>query len=323
MAYGSLKVDQLQTSTQTVSIDALAPKASPALTGTPTAPTAAADTNTTQLATTAYVVGQAYAKLASPSLTGTPTAPTASADTSTTQIATTAYVVGQAYAKLASPTLTGTPAAPTAATDTSTTQIATTAFVTGQAAGTSPVMAGTAAVGTSVKFARADHVHPSDTSKANLASPALTGTPTAPTAVADTNTTQIATTAYVVGQAYAKLASPALTGTPTAPTAAVDTSTTQIATTAYVVGQGYAKTAAPVFTSSITLNAQAPIRFADSDGSHWVAFRAPATVAANVTWTLPAADGAANQVLRTDGAGNLSFYTLASAASIGVCIALG
>ena len=33
--------------------------------------------------------------------------------------------------------------------------------------------------------------------KANLASPALTGTPTAPTAAADTNTTQVATTAYV------------------------------------------------------------------------------------------------------------------------------
>ena len=35
--------------------------------------------------------------------------------------------------------------------------------------------------------------------KANLASPALTGTPTAPTATAGTNTTQIATTAFVTG----------------------------------------------------------------------------------------------------------------------------
>lgn len=40
---------------------------------------------------------------------------------------------------------------------------------------------------------------------------------------------------------YATLASPAFTGTPTAPTAAADTNTTQIATTAYVVGQGYLK----------------------------------------------------------------------------------
>ena len=69
-----------------------APLASPALTGSPTAPTAAVDTNTTQVATTAYVVGQGYAKLASPALTGTPTAPTASGGTNTTQIATTAFV---------------------------------------------------------------------------------------------------------------------------------------------------------------------------------------------------------------------------------------
>lgn len=58
-------------------------------------------------------------------------------------------------------------------------------------------MNGTAAVGTSKKCARADHVHPKDTSKANLASPTFTGTPKAPTAASGTNTTQIATTAFV------------------------------------------------------------------------------------------------------------------------------
>jgi hypothetical protein len=42
---------------------------------------------------------------------------------------------------------------------------------------------------------------------------------------------------------YAPLADPTLTGVPAAPTAAVDTNTTQIATTAYVVGQGYLKSA--------------------------------------------------------------------------------
>ena len=47
---------------------------------------------------------------------------------------------------------------------------------------------------------------------------------------------------------YAPLASPALTGTPSAPTAAVDTSTTQLATTAYVVGQGYLKSSAAAST---------------------------------------------------------------------------
>jgi hypothetical protein len=72
--------------------------------------------------------------------------------------------------------------------------------------------------------------------KAPLASPTLTGTPAAPTATAGTNTTQLATTAFVTTAAAAKanLASPTLTGTPAAPTATVGTSTTQLATTAFV-----------------------------------------------------------------------------------------
>jgi hypothetical protein len=69
---------------------------------------------------------------------------------------------------------------------------------------------GVADVGTGVKWAREDHVHPTDTSRADaaattaalalkapLASPALTGTPTAPTPSAGDNSTTIATTAYV------------------------------------------------------------------------------------------------------------------------------
>lgn len=56
------------------------------------------------------------------------------------------------------------------------------------------------------------------TSYAPLASPALTGVPTAPTAAALTNTTQLATTAFATtaNALKANLASPALTGTPTA-----------------------------------------------------------------------------------------------------------
>ena len=49
-----------------------APKASPTLTGTPLSTTAAADTNTTQIATTAYVVGQGYLKSATASSTYAP-----------------------------------------------------------------------------------------------------------------------------------------------------------------------------------------------------------------------------------------------------------
>lgn len=62
---------------------------------------------------------------------------------------------------------------------------------------TTPKMDGTAAVGSELAFARGDHVHPIDTSRAPLASPTFTGTPNAPTASSGTNTTQIATCAFV------------------------------------------------------------------------------------------------------------------------------
>ncbi|WP_201008177.1 hypothetical protein [Paenibacillus glycanilyticus] len=100
-------------------------------------------------------------------------------------------------APLASPALTGTPTAPTAVADTSSSQLATTAFVLGQAGSTTPTMNGTAAAGSTAKYARADHVHPTDTTRASLASPAFTGTPTAPTAAPGSNSKQMATTEYV------------------------------------------------------------------------------------------------------------------------------
>jgi hypothetical protein len=59
-------------------------------------------------------------------------------------------------------------------------------------------MDGTATVGTGTTVARADHIHPIDTSRAPIDSPALTGTPTAPTAPVGTSNTQLATTAFVV-----------------------------------------------------------------------------------------------------------------------------
>lgn len=99
--------------------------------------------------------------------------------------------------------LTGVPTAPTAAVDTNTTQIATTAMVLAQAASATPLMDGSATVGTSTRFSRGDHIHPSDTSRAPLASPTLTGVPTAPTAAPATNTTQLATTAFVIANSAA------------------------------------------------------------------------------------------------------------------------
>jgi len=76
--------------------------------------------------------------------------------------------------------ISGTVTAPKAALNTNTTQLATTSFVVGQASTTTPINSSTAAIGTSLTYARSDHNHGDDTSKANLASPTFTGTVTTP-----------------------------------------------------------------------------------------------------------------------------------------------
>lgn len=142
--------------------------------------------STTGYATIAYVDAASAtaaaatalkANIASPTFTGVPAAPTAAPATNTTQLATTAYADAIAALKsnIASPTFTGTPAAPTAAVDTNTAQLATTAMVLAQAASATPLIDGAAAVGTSTRFARGDHVHPTDTTRAPVASPTFTG----------------------------------------------------------------------------------------------------------------------------------------------------
>ena len=107
----------------------------------------------------------------------------------------------------------------------------------------------------------------------------------------------------------AALASPTFTGTPLAPTASAGTNTTQIATTAFVVSS-YLPLAGGTVTGNVTLNAQSDIRFADADSSNYVALQAPATVASNLTLTLPAADGSSGQALTTNGSGTLAFATI-------------
>lgn len=48
---------------------------------------------------------------------------------------------------------------------------------------------------------------------------------------------------------------------------------------------------------------------ATANGSNYVAIQAPASLAANVTYTLPTADGTSGQVLTTNGSGTLSWAT--------------
>lgn len=151
------------------------------------------------------VAAASKADIDSPTFTGTPAAPTAAPGTNTTQLATTAFVaaLGALKANLASPAFTGVPTAPTAVNGTNTTQLATCAFVQSQIAllvASSPAALDTlnelaAALGNDANFSTT--VTNALAAKAPLASPTFTGTPAAPTAAPGTNTTQLATTAFV------------------------------------------------------------------------------------------------------------------------------
>ena len=270
-----------------------APIVSPAFTGVPTAPTPASTDNSTAIATTAFVdtnfptktfVSSTYAPINSPTFTGTPTAPTALAGDSSGSLATTAFVHAAVVASttgvssfntrtgavtlnladvenaggapIASPSFTGVPLAPEPAPGNNTGQIATTAWVTSAiAAATAGVASWNGSVG-SVTMTAADVT---GVGGALLASPAFSGTPTAPTQSPGNSTTALATTAFVTAAVAgfvtsfnsrtgaitlqstdvsaaggALVAGPTFTGVPSAPTAAPGTSTTQLATTAFV-----------------------------------------------------------------------------------------
>jgi hypothetical protein len=143
-------------------VNALAPKASPALTGTPTAPTATVGTNSTQLATTAFVKAALDALLASAPGALDTLDELAAALGDDANFAATITAALALKAPLASPALTGTPTAPTVAgTSDSTTKIATTAFVQAVAAALSTTLSDdapiTVAAGDTLTLTRAAH----------------------------------------------------------------------------------------------------------------------------------------------------------------------
>ena len=88
-------------------------------------------------------------------------------------------------------------------------------------------------------------------------------------------------------------------------------------------GATLSDTGAAVFTGALDVlgnsTAGSNIKlYEDTDnGTNYVSFKAPDTIAANVTWTLPSADGSSAQVLQTNGSGVLSFATVSGATPAG------
>jgi hypothetical protein len=65
----------------------------------------------------------------------------------------------------------------------------------------------------------------------------------------------------------------------------------------------------------INLPTQNELRFEDTTGGQYVGFKAPGTVPSSYTLVLPTATGTVDQVIKTDGSGNLSFATVSGGAA--------
>ncbi|EEZ1818138.1 phage tail protein [Escherichia coli] len=184
-------------------VDTKAPLDSPHLSGTPTSPTPEPGTKNTQIANAAFVYAAINALINGAPGTMDTLKEIAAAINNDPKFSETINNALALKAPLASPVFTGTPTAPTASQGTNSTQIANTAFV--KEVITALINGAPGTLDTLKEIAAAINNDPNFSTtinnalalKAPLASPALTGVPTAPTAAQGTNNTQIATTAYV------------------------------------------------------------------------------------------------------------------------------
>jgi hypothetical protein len=150
------------------------------------------------------------APIASPALTGVPTGPTASVGTSTAQLATTAFVINQVAAAVAGVSnivvANGLSGGGTGAVNIgiSPNGILNASLATMAAHTYKGNNTGSAATPIDVTVAQLM----ADLGAAPLASPTFTGVPAAPTPAVNTNTTQLATTAFVLGQASGVVPNP-------------------------------------------------------------------------------------------------------------------
>jgi len=64
-----------------------------------------------------------------------------------------------------------------------------------------------------------------------------------------------------------------------------------------------------VDSNGVTIKGRGDLRLSDSSSSNWAALQAPDNIGTNYTLTLPDDDGSANQILKTDGSGVLSWAT--------------
>ena len=70
--------------------------------------------------------------------------------------------------------------------------------------------------------------------------------------------------------------------------------------------------------NSTTVGGGIKVYEATNNGTNFIELRSPAALAASITYLLPGADGAADQVLKTDGSGNLTFAAVNTLTNAGL-----
>ncbi len=206
-ALSSSSTNPVQNKVINAALDAKAPLASPALTGTPTAPTAEIGTSTTQIATTAYVMATAQASASQLKIFSTVHVSTqaGSVDVDADDLAGTLSLMPGDNITLAadaandSITISATDTTYSAATESAAglMSAADKEKLDGIATGANKTTVDSSLSSSSTNPVQNKVIKDALDKKAALASPTFTGSPKAPTAAAGTNNTQIATTAFV------------------------------------------------------------------------------------------------------------------------------
>jgi hypothetical protein len=221
------------------------------------------------------------------------------------------------YAPLASPALTGVPTAPTAAANTDTTQIATTAFAKAEADAAQAAAEATAAsaLSSAISTEVSNRNSAISTAVDNLVdgAPALLNTLNELAAAINDDANYTTTITTALGT-KAPLASPALTGTPTAPTAAANTDTTQIATTAFAKAEADAAEAAAASDATTKVAAEAALRVSGDAASVSTA-AADATSKANAAQAAAISTAAGDATTKANAAQAAAISTAAGDAT--------
>lgn len=93
-------------------------------------------------------------------------------------------------------------------------------------------------------------------------------------------------------------------------TGALSTTSTLAVTSNATIGGTLGVTGVTTLSDNLVISSAKEIRLNETDNTNYIGFKAPSSVTANTTFTLPDGDGTASQYLQTNGSGTLQWATI-------------